>query len=219
MTTTYTLFNYWRSSASWRVRTALNLKGIAYEYVAVHIGEGKQFEGSYRERNPMQQVPTLAVSDARGTHFLAQSIAILEFLEEMHPEPALLPKDAFLRARVRELAEAVNAGIQPHQNLKPMGLLEKAQPGIGKAHAVHHNEVGLEALERRVQETKGRFCVGDSPTFADICLVPQLYSARRFGVTDVAERFPTLVGIEANCLALEAFSKARPDAQPDAVAV
>ena len=211
------LYNYWRSSASWRVRGALHLKGIAFEYVPVHLVEGEQRSAAHHERNPMDQVPALQLElPGRGPVVVAQSMAILELLEELHPEPALLPRDPFLRARARELAEIVNAGIQPHQNLTPMRRIDTLREGAGKLHAQHFNEVGLAAYEVRAKDTAGRFSVGDTPTIADLFLVPQLYSARRFEVPDLESRFPLLTRIEAACAALPAFQAAHPDAQPDA---
>jgi maleylpyruvate isomerase len=210
------LYNYWRSSASWRVRAALHLKGQRFEYVPVHIVEGQQRTDAHRHRNPMEQVPALELEIGGTTRIVAQSIAILELLEELFPEPALAPRDPFLRARMREMVEIVNSGIQPHQNLAPMNRIDALEKGAGKAHAKHFNEVGLDALEARAKETAGRFCVGDAPTLADCCLVPQLYSARRFEVGHLEERYPTLVRIEAACSALPAFQAAHPDRQPDA---
>ena len=215
---TIKLYSYWRSSASWRVRIALHLKGLRFEYVPVHLVKGEHKADTHHARNPMDQVPALEITIDGKKRLLAQSIAILELLEEQHPEPPLLPRDAFLRARTRELAEAINAGIQPHQNLGPMGRIDALEAGAGKLHARHFNDVGLAALEQRVQETAGRFCVGDRPTFADLCLVPQLYSARRFEVPDLEARFPTLARIDAECGALSAFADAHPDRQPDAPA-
>jgi maleylpyruvate isomerase len=213
---TIRLYNYWRSSASWRVRIALYFKGIPFEYVPVHLARGEQHSDAHRARNPMAQVPVLEIELDGTRRLLGQSLAILELLEERLPDPALLPKDPFLRARARELAEMVNAGIQPHQNLTPMKRIDALAEGAGAAHARHFNEVGLAALEERVRETAGRFCVGDQPTFADLCLVPQIYSARRFGVSDLEARCPTLLRIEAACNALPAFQEAHPDRQPDA---
>lgn len=210
------LYNYWRSSASWRVRSALHLKGIPFEYVPVHLVKGEQKAGAHHARNPMEQVPALELELDGTVRVVAQSIAILELLEERFPAVPLLPADAFLRARCRELTEAINSGIQPHQNLGPMGRIDALQAGAGKAHAQHYNDVGLAALEERVKETAGRFCIGDRPSFADLCLVPQLYSARRFEVPDLATRFPTLTAIDAACGELAAFRAAHPDAQPDA---
>lgn len=213
---TMKLYNYWRSSASWRVRTALALKGLEYEYVAVHLAQGEQRSADHHARNPMDQVPALEL-DVNGQRVVvSQSIAIIELLDELHPEPALLPRDPYLRARARELAEIVNAGIQPHQNLAPMGRIDALQQGAGKLHAQHFNELGLAAYEARAKDVAGRFSVGDTPTVADLCLVPQLNAARRFEVPELESRFPLLVRIEAACLAHPAFQAAHPDAQPDA---
>ena len=213
---TMKLFSYWRSSASWRVRIALHLKGLAFEYVPVKLLEGEQRAASHRGRNPMEQVPALEIELGGTPRLVAQSIAILELLEELHPEPPILPRDPFLRARARELAEIVNSGIQPHQNIGPTARIDALRAGAGKESAIHFNEVGLGALEERARETAGRFLVGDRPTIADLCLVPQLASARRFGVTDVEGRFPLLVRVEAACAALPAFAAALPENQPDA---
>lgn len=210
------LFSYWRSSASWRVRIGLRLKGLAYEYVPVHLVQREQKSGEHHARNPMEQVPALELELGGRRVVVAQSIAILELLEELHPEPALLPRDPYLRARARELAEIVNAGIQPHQNLSPMQRIDALSPGAGKEHAKLANELGLAAYEERAKEVAGRFSVGDAPTVADLCLVPQLYSARRFGLEDLEARYPTLLRIEAACAELDAFRGAHPDVQPDA---
>lgn len=213
---TIKLYNYWRSSASWRVRIALGLKGLAWEYVPVSLVKGEHKSGEHHARNAMEQLPALELEIDGQRRTVAQSIAILELLEEQFPEPPLLPGDRFLRARCRELAEAINSGIQPHQNLTPIGRLDALSPGAGKASARHFNDVGLAALEERVKDTAGRFCVGDRPTFADLCLVPQIYSARRFEVPDLDARFPTLVAIDRACAEIPAFQRAHPDAQPDA---
>ncbi|AKF08015.1 maleylacetoacetate isomerase [Sandaracinus amylolyticus] len=211
------LYNYWRSSASWRVRTALALKGLSYEYVPVHIAQGEQRSAEHHARNPMDQVPALELEVNGERVVVSQSIAIIELLDELHPEPALLPRDPYLRCRARELAEIVNSGIQPHQNLAPMARMDALQAGAGRAHARHFNELGLAAYEARAKDVAGRFSVGDSPTIADLCLVPQLNAARRFEVPDLEARFPLLIRVEAACLALPAFQQAHPDAQQDAV--
>jgi maleylpyruvate isomerase len=209
------LYNYWRSSASYRVRIALGLKGLAYEYVPVHLVRKEHMQSSHHARNPMEQLPAIELELDGKTRIVAQSIAILELLEELHPSPALLPKDAFLRARARELTEIVNAGIQPHQNMSPMARIDALQKGAGRAHAIHFNEAGLSAFEERVKETAGKYCIGDTPSFADCCLVPQLYSARRFEI-DVAAKFPTLARIDAGLAELAGVAAAHPDRQPDA---
>jgi maleylpyruvate isomerase len=213
-----TLLGYWRSSASYRVRIGLGLKGLPYEYVAVNLvapGGGEQLAEPYRARNPMGQVPTLLVEEADGaTATLRQSLPILEYLDERWPDPPLLPADRTRRAHARALAEVVNSGIQPLQNLSVTRRL--AALGVDdKAWIRAVVADGLVALERQVADTAGRFCVGDHPTVADCCLVPQLYSARRFGV-DLAP-CPTLTRIDAACAELAAFAAAHPDRQPDAV--
>ncbi len=212
------LYNYWRSSASWRVRIALAHKGLAYEYVALDLVKdgGEHRADAHRARNPMAQVPALELEVGGQTRIIAQSIAILELLEELHPEPALLPRDPYLRARARELAEIVNAGIQPHQNLTPMRRIDALREGAGKAHAIHFNEEGLAAYEARAASVAGRFSIGDAPSLADVCLVPQLASARRFGVERIEERWPLLARIDRACAELPAFAGAVPEAQPDA---
>ena len=211
---TLRLHGYFRSSASWRVRIGLAYKGLAYEYVPVSLvaGGGEHRTEAYAQVNPLQAVPTLELDGRR----VSESLAILELLEELHPTPPLLPRDPFDRAAARRIAEAVNAGIQPLQNLRVLQKISadfEADEAARKAWAGHFNAVGLAALERLVQETAGRYCVGDAVTVADVCLVPQLYGARRFGV-DVAA-FPTLLGIEERLVALEAFAGAHPSLQPD----
>lgn len=209
------LHNYWRSSASHRVRIGLGLKALAYDYVGVNIVKKENFGDAYRARNPMGQVPTLEITEDDGTvHAIAQSIPILEYLEERFPEPHILPKDLFLRARARELAEVVNSGIQPHQNLTTM----RAVKAVGGDEVVWPKSFiadGLIAFERIARETADTFCVGDQPSIAECCLVPQLLSARRFGV-DIAKH-ELLLAIEERCLALPAFANAAPDRQTDAV--
>jgi maleylpyruvate isomerase len=209
------LHNYWRSSASQRVRIGLNLKKLAYEYVVVNIVKREQHVNAYLSRNPMAQVPTLEITEDDGTvHSITQSLPILEYIEERFPEPAILPKDLYLRARCRGLAEIVNSGIQPHQNL----TTTKAVKAFGGDEVVWPKSFiadGLLAFERALGDTAGTFCVGDAPTIADCCLIPQLTSARRFGV-DIS-KLSLLLGIEERCMALPAFADAAPDKQPDAV--
>lgn len=211
------LFGYFRSSCSWRVRIALNWKGIAYDTVPVHLLRegGEQHQDAYRMLNPMREVPTLEID---GVH-LAQSLAILEYLEETRPEPPLLPREPHLRARARQLAEIVNAGIQPVQNLRVLQQLGRsfdADDAARRQWAAHWISQGLEAFERIARETAGTCSVGDSVTFADLCLVPQLYNARRFGVDPA--RFETISRIEGHLVALPAFRNALPERQPDAPA-
>jgi len=209
------LHNYWRSSASHRVRIALGWKQIPYEYVVVNILKKDQHATAFLEKNPMAQVPALEVTEDDGrVHMLVQSLPIIEYLEERFPERPLLPKSLELRARVRALCEIVNSGIQPLQNLSTT----KQVVALGGDEAVWTQGFivsGLAAFERATNDTAGKFCVGDAPTYADCFLVPQLTSARRFGV-DIT-RHALLLGIEERCMALPAFANASPDKQPDAV--
>jgi maleylpyruvate isomerase len=211
------LYNYWRSSASWRVRIALGYKGIPYEYRAVDLVSegGEQYSPTYvAEINPLSQVPVLELDDGPHPRRVAQSLAIMEYLEERFPEPALLPSDPWLRARARQLAEIVNAGIQPFQNTPTLGYVKTSLRGDPSAWLRHFLERGLRALERSARETAGTFLVGAHPTIADVCLIPQLYSARRFDVPLTS--FSTLVRVEEACQSLPAFAAAHPDRQPDA---
>jgi maleylpyruvate isomerase len=203
------LYAYWRSSASWRARIALAWKNVSYELIPVNLLEQAQRKDEYRALNPMAQLPTLELDDGRR---IAQSLAIIEYLEETIPEPALLPRDPYLRARARQLAEIVNAGIQPLQNLSVFDEVEKLG-GRRIPWAQHFVSVGLDALQSTAQP--GPFLAGDAVSIADLCLVPQLYNARRFKL-DVT-RWPQLLRVEENCLRLAAFQGAHPDRQPDAV--
>jgi maleylpyruvate isomerase len=208
------LFGYWRSSSAYRVRIALAYKGLNYENVPVHLvrGGGEQHLPEFAGKNPMQQVPLLELDDPDGPFRLSQSMAIIEYLDERFPEPPLLPADPKLRARARELAELVNAGIQPLQNLSV--LAEVAASMDGKAFAKTFNERGLAALETLAATSAGKFLVGDDVSIADVFLVPQLYAARRFRVE--LEPFPTLLRVEKELVHFPAFRAAHPDRQPDA---
>jgi maleylacetoacetate isomerase len=209
------LYSYWRSSASYRVRIALALKGLPYDYIAVDLTKdgGQQNQAAYRGVNPQGRVPSL---EAEG-RILTQSLAILEYLEEAYPEPALLPRDPFGRARVRSLAGIIACDIQPLQNLCVTQYLKDRlsldDPAV-KTWLREWIGRGLEALEARLagERDTGRFCHGDRPTMADACLVPQCYAATRFGV----EAGPTVARIDAACRELQAFRDAAPEAQPDA---
>ncbi len=208
------LYSYFRSSSAWRVRLALALKHIEHELVPVHLlrGGGEQKAPEFVAKNPMSQVPVLEIDDGPSPFLLTQSMAILEYLEERFPEPPLLPSEPEARARVRELAEMVNSGIQPLQNLGLRKFIHQA--GVEPEPLVKSLVGrGLEALEARARERAGRFLVSDSVTFADIYLVPQLYASRRFGI-DV-DAFPTLRRVERACEGLAAFQAAHPNAQPD----
>lgn len=211
------LHGFWRSSATYRVRIALGLKGVAADYRPVNITASgqQQFSADYLRLNPEGRVPALEVDG----QVLTQSWAILEWLEEAYPQPALLPGDAFGRARVRALAQLVVADIQPLQNLGPTNYLAGelgANPDQVAAWLKHWIGRGMAAFEAQLARdaATGQFCHGASPTLADACLVPQCYAARRYGV-DVAQ-FPHIARIEAACQELPAFAAAVPERQPDA---
>ncbi|NUP13295.1 MAG: maleylacetoacetate isomerase [Polyangiaceae bacterium] len=209
------LYSYFRSSCSYRVRIALGLKGVPFEIVPVHLLKdgGQQHADGYRAKNPMEQVPLLEIEHEPGVVVqLTQSVAILEYLEERFPKPALLPGCAYLRARVRKCVEIVNSGIQPLQNLATMAEVKRLG-GDAVAFARQANERGLDALEAEAVDAGGKYMIGDEPTLADVCLVPQLYSARRFKA-DMA-RYPRLVEIDARLAEMEGFAQAHPDRQPD----
>jgi len=210
------LYGYWRSSSAWRVRIGLELKGLAWTPVAVDLGAGEQWGAAHGARSPAHQVPVLEVE--RPGHpplRLVQSMAILEWLDEVHPAPPLLPGDPDGRARVRALAEHVNSGVQPLQNAVVLKRLREQVPGWDRTWARDAIAGGLAAIEAALQDGgTGRFAHGDAPGLADCYLVPQLYNARRFGV-ELAP-FPTLLRLEAACAPLPAFQAAHPDRQPDA---
>jgi maleylacetoacetate isomerase len=209
------LYSYFRSSAAFRCRIALNLKGLAHEMAFVHLIKdgGQQNTPAYRALNPQGLVPTL---EADG-QILTQSLAIIEYLEETHPEPKLLPGDALERARIRAFALAIACDIHPIDNLRVLNYLKGA---MGKDQAAadtwyrHWVETGLAACEAMLPARASRFCFGDQPTLADICLVPQMYNARRLKC-DVS-KLTRLAGIDEAARSLPAFSKAAPEAQADA---
>jgi len=207
------LHGYFRSSASYRVRIALNLKGLSADHLPHHLRKGEQRDPAYLAINPQGLVPTL--QDDVGA-ILTQSLAIIEWLEETYPEPLLLPKEPLRRAKVRAFAMALACDTHPVQNLKvlarlrELGLPEEQVTGW----AAWANREGLAACERLIANEPGPFCFGAAPTMADLCLVPQLGNARRFGV-DV-EAFPRLLKAEAAAKNIKAFSDAAPEKQPDA---
>jgi maleylpyruvate isomerase len=212
------LFTFWRSSSAYRVRIALAMKGLAYESAFVHLSRagGQQNTTDFRSKNPLGQIPVLEIHDGHGQSpvFLTQSLAIIEYLDERFPEPPLLPKDLLARARVRELAESINAGIQPFQNLTTTNFLSEVAPELDKQRWFEKFIAGgLAVLEGRAQALAGRFLVGDEVSIADVLLVPQLYAARRLGLP--FESYPTLLRIEAECLKLDGFAAAHPDRQAD----
>ena len=209
------LHNYFRSSSSYRVRIALAMKGIAYDYAAYHLRKGEQRGARYLGLNPQGLVPTLELPTGEK---ITQSLAILEYLEETHPDPPLLPKNALGRARVRALAQAVALEIHPINNLRVLADLRTrlfatdAQVNDWFRHWVAETFVALEAMLAADTAT-GRFCHGDQPTIADICLVPQVLNNRRFEV-DMTP-YPTIQRIFDAGFALPAFRDAAPDRQPD----
>jgi maleylacetoacetate isomerase/maleylpyruvate isomerase len=210
------LYDYFRSSAAYRVRIALNLKGVAVERAHVHLVRGMQHDASYRARNSHGLVPALELDDGR---VLTQSLAIIEYLDETNPAPALLPASAEDRARVRGLALAIVADIHPIDNLRVLQHLEATFGADAAARAAwyaHWIALGFDALERDLANDArtGRFCHGDTPTLADCCLVPQVANAQRAKL-DLA-RWPTIARIDAACQAIAAFADAAPARQPDA---
>lgn len=211
------LHNYFRSSSAYRVRIALNLKQLPFTYASIHLnrGGGEQFSPAFSERNPQQLVPVLTDEDAD----ISQSLAIIEYLDEAYPAQPLMPTDILLRARVRQLALSMACDIHPLNNLRilkylsgPLGVSD----GAKSAWIEHWHVTGLSALEADLSRhpARARFCVGDAPTLADCCLVPQLFAAARFGL-DLAP-YPTLRAIDAACQELSAFALAHPSRQPDA---
>jgi len=212
------LWGYWRSSASYRVRIGMALKGLSYEYLPVHLVKdgGAQHGEAHRQRNLMEQVPVLELeseSERGVTVQLTQSVAILEYLNERFPEPPLLPSCAYLRARVRKCVEIINSGVQPMQNLLLMAELKRLG-GDPIAFARTANERGLAALEAESSAAGGPFTIGDALSLADVFLVPQIYSARRFKV-DLTP-YPHITGVADRLDQLPAFAGAHPDKQPDA---
>jgi maleylpyruvate isomerase len=209
------LHGYFRSSAAYRVRIALNLKGLPFEQVAYHLRKGEHRAPAYLALNPQGLVPTLELEDGSA---LTQSLAIIEWLDEVHAKPPLLPKDALARARVRAFALAIAADTHPLQNLKVLLRLRKAglAADFVDAWASDVNLEGLEAANALIAGEPGPFCFGASPTLADICLVPQMANARRFKA-DIS-KLERILAAEAACKKLAAFQDAAPERQPDAEA-
>jgi maleylacetoacetate isomerase len=208
------LYTYFRSSAAFRVRIALNLKGLAYDPVVIHLAKGEHRKPEYAKAYPQALLPTL-VDDGAA---LSQSLAIIEYLDEKHPRPPLLPKDAIGRARVRSLSLLVACEIHPLNNLRTLQYLKRelgqneAQINTWYRHWVADGLLKLEA-DLSKAETQ-QFCHGDSPTMADCCLVPQIFNAKRYN-SDLAP-YPTVMRIFDACMKLEAFDRAQPSKQPDA---
>jgi maleylpyruvate isomerase len=208
------LYSYFRSSAAFRTRIALNLKNLSCEQVSIHLTKdgGKQFTPEYKAVNPQQRVPALALDNG---DILTQSMAIIEYLDETHPEPPLLPRDPLERAKVRALAQLIACDIHPLNNTGPLKYLKTS---MGQEQAAidawyhHWILVGFEALESMLRPAP--YSWGAQVTLADICLVPQVFNARRLKVP--LERFPKILAVDAACLELPAFDRARPENQPDA---
>lgn len=209
------LYTYFRSSAAFRVRIGLNLKGLAYEPAFVHLPRGEHRAPAYGAVNAQALLPTLE----DGGRLLTQSLAILEFLEETHPTPPLLPKDPFERARVRSLAMLVACEIHPVNNLRVLQHLKRA---LGQneeqvnAWYRHWIADGLTKFEADLVngKTTGKFCFGDTPTMADCCLVPQVFNAQRYQCDTT--QYPTVMRVFSACMKLDAFDRAQPAKQPDA---
>ncbi|WP_322043890.1 maleylacetoacetate isomerase [Paraburkholderia sp. J67] len=212
------LYSYFRSSASYRVRIALNLKNLPYEYQPVHLVRegGEQLKPEYRKINPDAIVPTLVDDD---NHAIQQSLAIIEYLEETHPEPPLLPKSPVDRAHVRSLALQVACEIHPIDNLRVLKYLKHTlgvDDAAKDAWYRHWIESGFATLEARLASDPrtGKLCFGDTPTLADLCLVPQVFNANRFKIDTT--RYPTIQRIYDYAMQLDAFARAAPGEQPDA---
>jgi maleylpyruvate isomerase len=208
------LYSYFRSSAAYRVRIALNLKGLTFETIPIHLQKdgGQQLKPDYRAINPQMRVPTLKLDSGE---LLTQSLAIIDYLDETHPQPPLLPRDPIARAKTRAMAQLIACDIHPLNNVAPLRYLKNE---LGQDQATidawyhHWIIVGFEALETMLGD--GPYCCGHDVTLADICLVPQVANARRLKTP--LDKFPKIVAIDAACAKLPAFERARPDNQPDA---
>lgn len=207
------LFNYFRSSASYRVRIALALKGLEYDYRSVHLQKNEQLSASYAAVSAARLVPLLR----DGEHMITQSLAIIEYLDETHPQPPLLPADPVQRAHVRSLALDIACEIHPLNNLRVLrylvGSLKVSEEDKDRWYR-HWVETGLEVVERRLASAPARFCHGSTPTIADCVLVPQIFNARRFDCR--LDHVPHVMRVFDECMTLDAFEKTRPEACPDA---
>ena len=208
------LYTYFRSSAAFRVRIALNLKGLPYEPVFVHLAKGEHRAAAYAKVNPQALLPTLELDD--GTR-LTQSLAIIEYLDEKHPAKPLIPKDLLGKARVRSLSYLIASEIHPLNNLRTLQHLKRAlgqnEEQINTWYR-HWIADGLAKLEAELTSSRGKFCHGDAPSMADCCLVPQIFNARRYQ-SDLAP-YPNTMRVFETCMQLEAFDRAQPSKQPDA---
>ena len=208
------LYTYFRSSAAFRVRIALNLKGLAYQPVFVHLAKGEHRAAPYGKVNPQALLPTLELDD--GTR-ISQSLAIIEYLDETHPVKPLIPKDALAKARVRSLSYLIASEIHPLNNLRVLQHLKRAlgqnedQVNTWYRHWIAD---GLAKLEAELGSNSGKFCHGDTPTMADCCLAPQIFNAKRYQ-SDLAP-YPQTMRVFEACMQLEAFDRAQPSKQPDA---
>jgi len=208
------LYNYFRSSAAYRTRIALNLKGLPYDSEAVHLTRngGVQFSAEFRQINPQARVPALKLDDG---DILLQSLAIMEYLEETHPQPPLLPKDPAMRAHVRAVAQIISCDIHPLNNVAVLSYLRQhLKQDETAVNAWYHHWVvaGFDAIEKLIKP--GKFAFGDSVTLADVCLVPQVFNAMRFKVP--LDKYPKILAAFAACESIPAFEKAKPENQPDA---
>jgi maleylacetoacetate isomerase/maleylpyruvate isomerase len=214
------LHNYFRSSASFRVRIALNLKGLDYDYVPVHIARGEHLAGSYAAISADHLVPLLEEDAAEGGERFSQSMAIIEYLDEVYPEPALLPRDPVSRAHVRALSQSIACEIHPVNNLRVLKYLVrelKLDEAAKNAWYRHWVREGLESFERQLaQKPAGIYCWGNTPTMADCCLVPQIFNGQRFDC-DFSGLPRTMAAFDA-CMQLDAFQRAQPARCPDAEA-
>jgi maleylacetoacetate isomerase/maleylpyruvate isomerase len=211
---TITLYSAWRATAPYRVRIGLNLKGVAYDYHALDLVAGDQHKAEYRAVNPQRLTPALDLGD--GSDILTQSLAILEWLDETHPEPAILPKDPMDRLRVRAMADIIACDIHPLNNtrvIRALGAMQVGQPRQAQWMERWMSD-GFSTLEPMIAKYGKGFAFGDTPTIADCCLVPQVYSARRFKID--LEPYPAIRAAAEACAELPAFIAAHPDNQPDA---
>ena len=211
------LYGFFRSSCSWRIRIALRYKGLSFTNIPIHLQRngGEQFSMEHQQRNPMAQVPVLEFNDPQhGLIVLSQSLAILEFLEERFPKPSILPHNIVQRSRARQIAEAINSGIQPLQNSSTLKRIEQ----IGedkKEWARSWIQKGLDSIERMAKQYPDTtFLASDTPSIADFCLIPQMFNARRFGCD--THQWRRLLQVEESCLVLPAFELSHPNKQEDA---
>jgi len=208
------LFSYWRSSASWRVRIGLRLKGLDAEIVPVNLRQGEQWAEPHLSRSGLGQVPVLEVQHKGEHRRLTQSLAILQWLDALQPSPPLIPPGPWAAARAWQMAEVINAGTQPLQNLTTQREVARLSNTDGQGWCREFITRGLDVLETMASQEHHRFLASTEPTIADCCLVPQIYNARRFACD--TERWPRLMAVEAEAMALPAFRLSHPDHQPDA---